>query len=355
MSNADVVLQATNLSKTFLAGRAGLSRVRVSAVDDVSLTVHRGESLGIVGESGCGKTTLARMLVGLEKPDAGRIEVGGKDVGSLRAAGRRALSRDIQMVFQDPYTSLNPRLTVFDLIAEPLTVHRIQAKKSARRERVAELLEMVNLSPDMMSRFPHQFSGGQRQRIGIARAIALEPRVLVCDEPVSALDVSVQAQVVNLLRSLQSRLGIALVFIAHDLAVVRHVSDRTAVMYLGKMVETAATADLFTQPSHPYTQALLSASPQVDRRRTRKMAQRIVLPGDPPSPVNPPTGCRFHTRCHLATSICSSDQPEYVEVGGDHLAACHHTDRARSQIAQVVEDVTSSATGGSSAKRGPAS
>ena len=328
MPESDVVLEASHLSKTFLTGRAGLGRGRVSAVDDVSLAVRRGESLGVVGESGCGKTTLARMLVGLEKPDSGRIEVAGRDVGSLRGAARRGLSRDIQMVFQDPYTSLNPRLTVLDLIAEPLTVHRAATTSAARRAMVGELLEMVNLSPDMMSRFPHQFSGGQRQRIGIARALALEPRVLVCDEPVSALDVSVQAQVVNLLRSLQRRLGIALVFIAHDLAVVRHVSDRTAVMYLGKVVETAATADLFAAPSHPYTQSLLSASPQVDRKRTRRLAQRIVLAGDPPSPANPPTGCRFHTRCHLATAVCSTAQPPDVVMGPGHVSVCHHTDQA---------------------------
>lgn len=327
MSSPDVVLEATSLSKTFLTGRAGLGRSRVSAVDDVSLTVRRGESLGVVGESGCGKTTLARMLVGLEKPDSGRIEVAGRDLSTLRGSRRRALARDIQMVFQDPYTSLNPRLTVVDLVAEPLTVHRTHTTAAARREKVAELLEMVNLSPDMMSRFPHQFSGGQRQRIGIARALALEPRVLVCDEPVSALDVSVQAQVVNLLRSLQTRLGIALVFIAHDLAVVRHVSDRTAVMYLGKVVETAATADLFATPSHPYTQALLSASPQVDRRRSRRLSQRIVLAGDPPSPADPPSGCRFHTRCRFATAICSSDHPPAVEAGPGHVAMCHHTEQ----------------------------
>jgi oligopeptide/dipeptide ABC transporter ATP-binding protein len=328
----DVVLRASHLSKTFHTGRAGLTRARVSAVDDVSLTVHRGESLGVVGESGCGKTTLARMLVGLEKPDHGVIEVDGRDVGALRGAARRSLSRDIQMVFQDPYTSLNPRLTVLDLISEPLSVHRTHRSTAARRDKVAELLEMVNLSPDMMSRFPHQFSGGQRQRIGIARALALEPKVLVCDEPVSALDVSVQAQVVNLLRSLQRTLGIAIVFIAHDLAVVRHISDRVAVMYLGNVVESATAADLFTEPSHPYTQALLSASPQVDRRRTRRLAQRIVLAGDPPSPADPPTGCRFHTRCHLATDDCARTRPPVVEVGSSHASVCHHTDEARAQM-----------------------
>jgi oligopeptide/dipeptide ABC transporter ATP-binding protein len=336
MPDADVVLDASHLSKTFHVGRAGFGRARVSAVDDVSLIVRRGESLGIVGESGCGKTTLARMLVGLERPDSGTITVAGRDVGSMRGGDRRALSRDIQMVFQDPYTSLNPRLTVFDLVSEPLVVHQTMRSSAQRRERVAELLTLVNLSPDMMSRFPHQFSGGQRQRIGIARAIALEPTVLVCDEPVSALDVSVQAQVINLLRSLQHRLQIGLVFIAHDLGVVRHVSDRTAVMYLGRLAETASTGSLFDAPSHPYTQALLSASPHVDRERRRRMGRRIILAGDPPSPTAPPSGCRFHTRCPLATEICSETQPALLDVGlrePGHAAACHHSDQARAQVA----------------------
>ncbi|MEW1951962.1 oligopeptide/dipeptide ABC transporter ATP-binding protein [Terrabacter sp. NPDC080008] len=322
---AEPALRATHVSKTFTTGSAGRGRQHVKAVRDVSLVVHRGESLGIVGESGCGKTTLARMLVGLEQPDSGTIEIAGEDVTRATGSRRRALTRDIQMVFQDPYTSLNPRMSVLDLIAEPLRVHRTHHGGAAVRERVAELLDLVNLSPDMMGRYPHQFSGGQRQRIGIARAIALEPKVLVCDEPVSALDVSVQAQVVNLLRDLQLRLGIAVIFIAHDLGVVRHISDRTAVMYLGSVVETAATADLFATPAHPYSQALLSASPTIDRERSARRAKRIVLQGDPPSPINPPSGCSFHTRCRFATEVCSVEVPPGVTVAPEHQAVCHHT------------------------------
>ncbi len=329
MPTGEVVLSATDVSKTFTSGSPGFSRTRVSAVHNVSLEVRRGESLGIVGESGCGKTTLARMLVGLERPDSGRIDAVGQDVHTLRGRARRDLSRHVQMVFQDPYTSLNPRMTVLDLISEPLTVHGTHRSSGARRERVGELLEMVNLSPEMMSRFPHQFSGGQRQRIGIARAIALEPTVLVCDEPVSALDVSVQAQVVNVLRELQQSLGLAIVFIAHDLGVIRHVADRTLVMYLGSVAEDALTDELFAHPTHPYTQSLLSASPRTDRKAGGRLTDRIVLAGDPPSPTDPPSGCRFHTRCPLATEICSAQEPHLTARADDHhRVACHHADAA---------------------------
>ena len=324
---SEFILQASSVSKTYRQGR-GIGRGRVSAVDRVSLEVRPGEALGIVGESGCGKSTLARMLVGLESPDTGSITFDGVDRAGARGRRRRELHRRVQMVFQDPYLSLNPRLTVGDLIDEPLTVHGLASGRAQRKARIGELLEMVNLSPSMITRYPHQFSGGQRQRIGIARALALEPDVLVCDEPVSALDVSVQAQVVNLLRSLQHSRSIALVFIAHDLSVVRHLADRTAVMYLGRIAETADTDTLFRSPSHPYTQALLSASPVVDRARSRAMASRIVLAGDPPSPADPPSGCRFRTRCRLATEVCASDQPVLAMVGDHQQVACHHWEKA---------------------------
>jgi oligopeptide/dipeptide ABC transporter ATP-binding protein len=325
----EVVLDASDLHKTFSTGRAGMGRTRISAVDGVSLQLRVGESLGIVGESGCGKSTLARMLVGLERPDSGSITLRGQDIAKARGRDRRQLRRQVQMVFQDPYTSLDPRMTVQDLIAEPLVVHRLYGGTTGRRERVAHLLRQVGLAPELMNRYPHQFSGGQRQRIGIARALALEPDVLVCDEPVSALDVSVQAQVVNLLRDLQRRMGIALVFIAHDLSVVRHISDRTAVMYLGRLAEVGDTTTVYESPAHPYTQALLSASPVVDRTR-RRMAGRIVLAGDPPNPSNPPPGCRFHTRCRLAEPHCAGEVPvlRTVQPRPDRTVACHLAERA---------------------------
>ncbi|WP_432841887.1 ABC transporter ATP-binding protein [Dactylosporangium sp. CA-092794] len=325
-SPAEPVLEATDLRKTFVTGRAGMGRHRVSAVDGVSLRLRAGESLGIVGESGCGKSTLARMLVGLERPDAGTIRVRGRDIAGARGRGRKLLRRQVQMVFQDPYTSLDPRMTVGELVGEPLAVHRLAGGPAGRRDRVAELLALVGLAPELMSRYPHQFSGGQRQRIGIARALALEPEVLVCDEPVSALDVSVQAQVVNLLRDLQRRTGIALLFIAHDLAVVRHVADRTAVMYLGRLAEVGDTPTVYDAPAHPYTQALLSASPVLDRARRGRLAARIVLAGDPPSPTDPPTGCRFHTRCRAARERCAHEEPRlraFPAPADPRLVACH--------------------------------
>ncbi len=318
------MLVATDLYKTYRAGRA-LGGRRVSAVDGVSLTLNAGETLGVVGESGCGKSTLARLLVGLERPDSGTVSLDGADVSSTRGPARRA----VQMVFQDPLTSLNPRMTVLDLVAEPLDVHRL-ARGRARRDRVAELLELVGLSAEMLQRFPHEFSGGQRQRIGIARALATEPRVLVCDEPVSALDVSVQAQVVNLLADLRRRLGVALVFIAHDLAVVRHVSHRVAVMYLGRVAELGPAADVYREPAHPYTRALLSAVP-VRHPRDRN-GDRFVLQGDPPSPVDPPGGCRFHTRCPIAISECAGITPALDPIAEGHRAACHLAELRLPQI-----------------------
>jgi oligopeptide transport system ATP-binding protein len=325
-NSPEVVLEARGLVKTFTTGRGGLRRDRISAVDGVDLTLRAGEALGIVGESGCGKSTLARMLVGLEVPDSGTIRFRGRDVTAGNRDDRRWMSRGVQMVFQDPYTSLDPRMTVLEIVSEPL-VATGRLRRGDRRERVGELLSLVGLSPELMERYPHQFSGGQRQRIGIARALAVEPSVLVCDEPVSALDVSVQAQVVNLLRSLQKRLGVALLFIAHDLSVVRHVSDRVAVMYLGRIAEYGDTSSLYTSPAHPYTGALLSASPVVDRERRGRMANRTMLLGDPPSPANPPSGCRFHTRCPAAQPRCSVEVPLLRHPEGDRdpgrVAACH--------------------------------
>jgi len=323
-TSATIVVAARDLRKTFATGRTGFGRRRVSAVDGVELTVHAGESLGIVGESGCGKSTLARLLVGLETPDEGKITVAGHEIAHGRRLDRKRLGRKVQMVFQDPYTSLNPRLTVFDIVSEPLVVHRQINDSTGRRNRVVELLDLVGLGSESLDRYPHQFSGGQRQRIGIARALALGPRALVCDEPVSALDVSVQAQVVNLLRDLQHRTGIALIFIAHDLSLVRHVADRVAVMYLGRIAEVGDTNTIYHRPTHPYTQALLSAVPSLDRG-ARRLASRTVLDGEPPSPADPPSGCRFRTRCWLAQDTCAQNQPllRSLDPTEDRSVACH--------------------------------
>ncbi|MBM6405234.1 dipeptide ABC transporter ATP-binding protein [Phycicoccus sp. CSK15P-2] len=324
---AEVVLEARDIVKHYPIKTGVLRRTTgwVKAVDGVSFDLHKGETLGIVGESGCGKSTLGRMLMRLEEPTSGSLQFDGVDMYAQSTSDMRRLRRDIQIVFQDPYTSLNPRKTVGDIVGEPFDIHPDVVPKQGRRQRVQELLDLVGLNPEHINRYPHQFSGGQRQRIGIARGIALNPKVLICDEPVSALDVSVQAQVVNLMEKLQDELGLAYVFIAHDLSVVRHISDRVGVMYLGKLAELGEEDEVYTRPTHPYTQALLSAVPVPDPVLRGKREQ-IVLEGDVPSPANPPTGCRFHTRCWKAQDRCTTEEPGLTMRGdgvAEHLSACH--------------------------------
>jgi oligopeptide transport system ATP-binding protein len=307
----------------------------VRAVDDVSFVVNQGETLGLVGESGCGKSTLARSVLQLLRPTSGSVRFGGRELTTLNRRALRPLRREIQMIFQDPYASLNPRKRVGQIVGDPLRLHGI-ASGAELRERVRELLERVGLSAEHYNRFPHEFSGGQRQRIGVARALALEPRMIIADEPVSALDVSIQAQIINLLGDLQDEFDLTFLFVAHDLGVVRHVSDRIAVMYLGKIVEIGPADAVYENPIHPYTLSLLSAVPIPDPRENRSREQ-VVLEGDVPSPADPPLACRFHTRCPRATDICSEVEPALIDHGGGHWAACHHPlgDEARDAIAGV--------------------
>jgi oligopeptide transport system ATP-binding protein len=322
--NGAPLLEVTSLKKYFPIKQGIISHEvgRVHAVDDVTFSVREGETLGLVGESGCGKSTLGRTVVRLLEPTAGQIRFQGLEIARLGRHKLRPLRREMQMVFQDPYASLNPRKRVGSIIAAPLEIHAIGDRKE-RKKRVQELLQVVGLSPEHFNRFPHEFSGGQRQRIGVARALALRPKLVIADEPVSALDVSIQSQMLNLLDDLQSEFNLTYVFIAHDLAVVRHVSDRIAVMYLGKIVELSPARELYERPIMPYTEALLSAVPIPDPDLS-DARERIVLQGDVPSPINPPTGCRFHPRCRYKTDICVEVEPPLVEYGKGHFAACHH-------------------------------
>lgn len=316
------LLQVQNLKVHFPVKRGAFSRSQefVKAVDDVSFEIAPGETLGLVGESGCGKTTLGRAIVQLVDPTAGAITFNGHKLAELSGSALREQRRSLQMIFQDPFGSLNPRLTVEDIIAEGLDIHGLVETRSARAKRVVELLQAVGLDAAYAQRYPHEFSGGQRQRIGIARALAVEPKLIVCDEPVSALDVSVQAQIINLLQDLQQKLGIAYLFIAHDLAVVEHISRRVMVMYLGKVVEIAEAREVIRTPKHPYTQALISAVPEVDPDAKR---QRVLLPGDVPSPIHPPAGCRFHPRCPVAKQpMCGANEQALRAVNATHQVAC---------------------------------
>jgi oligopeptide transport system ATP-binding protein len=324
MSEKSVLVQVQNLKKYFPITRGIVVQRQVGAikaVDGITFNIYQGETLGLVGESGCGKSTTGRTILQLYRPTAGDVRFEDESLVEMKGEQLRRQRRRMQMIFQDPYASLNPRMTVGSIVGEPLEVHNVAAGKE-RQERVQELLELVGLNPYFVNRYPHEFSGGQRQRIGVARALALNPEFIVCDEPISALDVSIQAQVVNLLEDLQEQLGLTYLFIAHDLSMVRHISDRVAVMYLGKIVELTDRDTLYANPRHPYTEALLSAvpipDPEVEERR-----RRIILEGDVPSPANPPLGCNFNTRCPKVMQVCYEQEPEFIEIAPGHWCACH--------------------------------
>jgi len=314
------LIEIKNLKKYFPIKTSALQKSYVQAVDDVSFYINRGETLGLVGESGCGKTTLGRTVLRLHEPTEGSIIYDGKDITNVNMTPYR---KKLQIIFQDPYASLDPRMTVGDIIGEPLDIHNMCSDKTERQERIYEMLKTVGLNTEHANRFPHEFSGGQRQRVGIARALAVDPEFIVCDEPISALDVSIQAQIVNMLEDLQESKGFTYLFIAHDLSVVKHISDRIGVMYLGHMVELTTSSDLYNNPLHPYTQTLLSAIPIADPIASRN-TKRIILQGDIPSPVNPPSGCTFRTRCPYAMPECAERAPEFVEKEPGHFVACHN-------------------------------
>lgn len=326
---SDKILQVEHLKQYFPAGGMGKNRKFVKAVDDVSFFVNKGETLGLVGESGCGKTTTGRSILRLYEPTGGKITFDGNvilDVENKVKVDMLPYRQKMQMVFQDPYASLDPRMTVGDIVGEAIDIHKLAANKKERHDRIISMLERVGLNSEHANRYPHEFSGGQRQRVGIARALAVNPQFIVCDEPISALDVSIQAQVVNMFEELQEQMGLTYLFIAHDLSVVKHISDRIGVMYLGKMVELADSYELVARSLHPYTKSLISAIPIADPIKARA-SKRIVLQGDVPSPLNPPTGCRFRTRCPYADECCAQKEPEWREVEKGHYVACHHVEK----------------------------
>ena len=320
----DTLVEVKHLKEYFNINTGMFSSKPLKAVDDVSFSIRRGETLGLVGESGCGKTTVGRTLLHLYKPTDGEIWFDGKQIVTQKDIAE--YRQKTAMVFQDPYSSLNPRMTVSDIIGEPLDVHKMYKSEAERKERILELMAQVGLNSEHANRYAHEFSGGQRQRIGIARALAVKPQFVVCDEPVSALDVSIQAQVINMFDELQDQMGLTYLFIAHDLLVVRHISDRIAVMYLGKMVELADAKEIYDHPLHPYTRSLMSAVPLPDPKKAREN-KRIVLSGDIPSPLNAPSGCPFRTRCPYASDVCAESMPEFKDVGGGHFVACHNMDK----------------------------